>query len=60
MKGYYQQDKGAIEVWLIREYGRTPIAYTDGEVIRLTKYYSDRDEKALEEFEDEYGLIIEA
>ena len=56
MGGYIQQDKGVFEVWLIRENDGLPIAFTDYDIIKTTKHFTDEDKEALEEFKDEYDM----
>lgn len=67
MKHYEEIDKGRFESWLLRvewndrreEWEETPIAFTDSDIIKLTKEYRKTDRAAVLDFAEKYDLKIE-
>lgn len=67
MKHYEEIDKGRFESCLLRiewndwreEWNETPVAYTDGDIVRMTKDCRKSDFAAVTEFAEKYDLTIE-
>lgn len=58
MKGYKELDKGKFEAQLVNEERWETVAYTDYDVIKVTRDYRGEDKEAVEEFAEQYDLPI--
>lgn len=58
MKGYKELDKGKFETQLVNEERWETVAYTDYDVIKVTRDYRGEDREAVEEFAEQYDLPI--
>ena len=58
MKGYKELDKGKFEAQLVNEERWETVAYTDYDVIKVTRDYRGEDKEAVEEFAEQYNLPI--
>jgi len=57
-RAYFEVDKGRFESALIRTEDGAMVAYTDGDEIKTTEYYTDGDRTALADFCSIYGLPV--
>ena len=58
MKGYKELDKGKFEAQLVNDERWETVAYTDYDVIKVTRDYRGEDKEAVEEFAEQYDLPI--
>jgi hypothetical protein len=58
MKGYKELDKGKFETQLVNEERWETVAYTDYDVVKVTRDYRGEDKEAVEEFAERYDLPI--
>jgi hypothetical protein len=58
MKGYKELDKGKFDAQLVNEERWETVAYTDYDVIKVTRDYRGEDKEAVEEFAEQYDLPI--
>ena len=58
MKGYKELDKGKFEAQLVNEERWETVAYTNYDVIEVTRDYRGEDKEAVEEFAERYDLPI--
>lgn len=58
MKGYKELDKGKFEAQLVNEERWETVAYTDYDVVKVTRDYRGEDREAVEEFAEQYDLPI--
>ena len=56
---YREEDRGRFDANLIDRRFGIVVAYTDGNVVRLSEYYKEEDRTAVEEFAAQYDLPIE-
>ena len=54
---YSEADKGRFEAWLVRN-DDTAVAYTYGNEVRVTEFYMECDQEAVEEFADSYDCTV--
>lgn len=57
-QAYFEVDKGRFESALIRAKDGAMVAYTDGDEIKTTEFYTDGDRDALADFCYMYGLPV--
>ena len=56
---YKEADRGRFECYLIDRWHNVAVAYTDYDVVKLAKGYTEEHHKAVEEFAEEYGMTVE-
>lgn len=57
-KAYFEVSMGRFESGLIRAKDSVMVAYTDGDEIKTTEFYTDGDRDALADFCYMYGLPV--
>ena len=61
MARYFEADKGRFDSMLVRDdgFGKTAIAYTSGETVKLYADYRTADKQAVEDFAAQYDFPID-
>ena len=56
---YREEDRGRFDSYLVDKRLRVAVAYTDCDVVKLTKLYREEDRTAVEEFAAQYDLPVD-